>query len=75
MEWKEEMGVDELIEIIIMFFVVIFLVFVFCVLPMAYFDGSSKSKFLKEYQEIDIPWYQATFIDVQINNGKIQIHK
>lgn len=36
--------------------------------PIAYFDGSAKSDWLKQTRGVDIPWYRATWLNVQIND-------
>ncbi len=36
--------------------------------PIAWFDGHAKSAWLKQTRGIDIPWTQATFLDVKIND-------
>jgi len=42
--------------------------------PIAWFDGHAKSAILKQ-QGIELPWYQSTFLEVNVNNqvGKIYI--
>ena len=62
----------ELIEIVAIFVVVVFAMFIFILTPIAYFDGSAKSAFLKKHQGIEMPWYQATFINVEVNNAKVK---
>ena len=44
-------------------------------IPMAYFEGSAKSNYLKEYRGIEMPWYQSVFMSVEINDAKIKIEK
>jgi hypothetical protein len=41
--------------------------------PIAWFDGHAKSAYLKQTQGIDIPWYQATFLEVTITNNNVKI--
>jgi len=43
--------------------------------PFAYFDGSAKSAWLKQTQNITIPWYQSTFLTVQINDANLKIRE
>ncbi len=41
--------------------------------PLAYFDGSAKSEWLKKTRNVDIEWYRATFLDVKIGDQNIEI--
>ena len=36
--------------------------------PIAYFDGSAKSDWLKQTRGIEIPWYRATWLEVNISD-------
>ena len=36
--------------------------------PILYLEGSAKSAYLKEYKDINIPWYRAAFLHVQIHD-------
>jgi len=36
--------------------------------PVAYLDGSAKSAWLEQTRGIEIPWYQATWLSVDINS-------
>jgi len=62
----------ELTEMVVFFMAVVFAMFLFILTPIAYVDGSAKSAFLKKHQGIEMPWYQATFINVEVNNAKIK---
>ena len=62
----------ELTEMVVFFMAVVFMMFLFILTPIAYVDGSAKSAFLKKHQGIEMPWYQATFINVEVNNAKIK---
>ena len=37
-------------------------------LPIAILDGCAKSSWLEKTQGVKIPWYQATFLKVEIND-------
>ena len=41
--------------------------------PIAYFDGSAKSDWLKQTRGVDIPWYRATWLNVQINEVDAEV--
>lgn len=45
------------------------------VLPLSWFDGQAKSAYLKQTQGLDIPWHQATWLDVKIQNVDANIHQ
>lgn len=49
------------------FLVFSFLVIAAVVVPLMYFDGMAKSAWLKQSRGMDIPWHQACFLDVKIN--------
>ena len=53
------------------FFVALLVFLIF--LPLSYLDGSAKSAFLKEQRGIELPWYQSTFLSVQINDANISV--
>ena len=39
------------------------------ILIVAWFDGHAKTAYLKQTQNIEIPWYQATFLTVIVEEG------
>lgn len=41
--------------------------------PIAWFDGHAKAAYLKQTQGIEIPWYQATWLEVSINNVNAKV--
>ena len=47
---------------------VISLSLAFLLLPIAYFDGHAKSRWLEQARGVEIPWYEATFLRVEINS-------
>lgn len=48
-------------------------VFIGCLITsLAYFEGKSKSVYLKQTQNIDIPWYQATFLTVNVVSADVK---
>jgi hypothetical protein len=55
------------------FIAAIFVVIGLIVSPLAYFDGQAKSRWIKETKGIDIPWYEATFLVVEINSVDAEI--
>lgn len=59
----------------IVFIAVLFLFLAMLLVPIAYFDGSAKSAWLKQTQNITIPWYQSTFLSVQINDANLKIRE
>ena len=46
---------------------VLFAMVIICV-PIAWFDGHAKSAYLKQTQNLEIPWHQATFLTVETNH-------
>lgn len=43
------------------------------VLPLAYLEGKAKAAYIKQVQGIDLTWYQAAWIDVEINNATVNL--
>ena len=58
------------IKYVISYIVVVLLIFsaifIIC-LPVAYFDGSAKSEYLKQTQGLDLTWYRATWLEVNVS--------
>lgn len=50
------------------------LMFVF-VLPFAYLEGRAKARVIKEVRGLELPWYEATFIDVRMDavDGRVEL--
>lgn len=42
------------------------------VLTIMWFEGHAKSAYLKQVQGVELPWYQATFIETTGNNITIR---
>jgi hypothetical protein len=42
--------------------------------PILYFEGTAKSNWLKQTRGVDIPWYSAMWLDVQINDVGAEVH-
>ena len=57
----------EFLSILAVIFIIIGLLFA-CIAPILYFEGQAKAKWLNKTQDIEMPWYEAAFLDVQINN-------
>jgi Na+/proline symporter len=57
--------------------IAVFFVAMFFVLfaTVGYYDGSAKSAYLKQTRNLDIPWYQATFLHVSINSVDAEVSK
>jgi hypothetical protein len=49
------------------FLAFIFLIVVFIGLPITYLEGSAKSEYLKQAKNINLPWYQAAYLQIDIN--------
>lgn len=62
---------EALVPIVVIFALVVLVVCI--VLPIAYLDGQAKAAYLKLTRGIDIPWYQATFLDVSVNNINAEV--
>jgi len=43
------------------------------IVPIAYFMGSANAAWIKETKGVDIPWYQAAFYNVQINEINAEV--
>lgn len=67
--------IKEFFLIISMAVIAMLILIVSITLPVAYFDGRAKSTYLKEYRGIEMPWYQSTFMSVEINDAKVMIKK
>lgn len=42
-------------------------------LPIAYLEGSAKAQWLEETRGIELPWYQAAFLDFEIGDHQIDL--
>ena len=41
--------------------------------PIAWFDGHAKAAYLKQTQGVEIPWYQATWLEVIVNQQNVNV--
>lgn len=41
----------------------------------AYLDGTAKANWLKKSRDIDIPWHEATWLNVNISSVDTQVKK
>lgn len=41
--------------------------------PVAYLEGSAKAQWLEETRGIELPWYRAAFLDVDIGDHQIDL--
>lgn len=48
------------------------LVLLVLVTPFLWLDGSAKAAYLKQAQGIDLPWYQAAFLTVRVNDVNLK---
>ena len=46
----------------------ILILFASIITPLVYLKGSAKSKWLKITRNVDMPWYQANFIDIKYSD-------
>lgn len=53
------MGWDDIIGFVGVIFAIFIALFLFCILPIAWFEGQARSAWLKHEHSIDVPWYQA----------------
>ena len=44
-------------------------------LPFAYLEGTAKQQILQEMHEVEMPWYRALFIDIEVNRQGVLIGK
>ncbi len=57
------------------------LVYIFAVLimvslvlfPFALLEGQAKSEYIKQTSGVEMPWYQACWIEVEINDAKLKV--
>jgi hypothetical protein len=42
-------------------------------IPIAWLDGSAKAAYLKQTQGVDIPWYQAAWLEVIVNQQNVNV--
>lgn len=52
---------------------IVFVVSIFVVFPFAWFDGHAKARWIKETKGVDVPWYEATFLSVEINTVDAEV--
>ena len=43
----------------------LFVVFAAVLAPMAWYEGHAKAAYLKRTQGVEMPWYQASWLDVE----------
>jgi len=55
-------------KIIVLTFSCLLILFGCIIAPVIYLKGSAKSNWLKITRNIDIPWYQASFIDINYSD-------
>ncbi len=56
------------IKITVVMFASILILFTSIITPIIYLKGSAKSNWLKITRNIDIPWYQSSFIDINYSD-------
>jgi|688.fasta_scaffold15454_7 hypothetical protein len=65
MDWSERL---KLLCIFIGSIMSAILLIAVLVIPIMYLDGRAKSRWIKETKGIDMPWYEATHLNVQVNS-------
>lgn len=57
--------------------VILFMVLIMSLLgaSAAYLDGTAKANWLKKSRDIDIPWHEATWLNVNISSVDTQVKK
>lgn len=71
------MLIDFITDILLPLILVVIVFVGFILFPLSWLDGHAKSAYIKQTQNIEIPWYQATWLEVDINNvnGTLEISK
>ena len=41
--------------------------------PVVWLDGRAKSEYLRQTQGLEIPWYQAAWLNVDINSVNLKV--
>ena len=41
--------------------------------PVVWLDGHAKSEYLRQTQGLEIPWYQAAWLNVDINSVNLKV--
>jgi hypothetical protein len=62
-----------LIELLLPLFIFFLAVLIVVLFPLAWFDGHAKAAWIKRTKGIDVPWYQATFIEIQVNDANVRL--
>ena len=62
------MRIDEELKALLGVIVLIILAISIICAPIVYLDGKAKSVYIKELKGIDLPWYRAAFLKVQIHD-------
>ena len=44
-----------------------------CCLPFAYLEGTAKQQILSEMHDVQMPWYRAVFVDIEVNRQGVLI--
>lgn len=63
----------QLLWILVGGLVITFAILAAVILPLVYLDGSAKSRWIKETRGIDMPWYEAMALHVEINSIDAEI--
>lgn len=51
----------------------IFIIFASIFTPLIYLTGTANSRWLKETRGLDIPWHEAAFLDLKINDVEANV--
>ena len=68
--------IDEIAQTLIPIIVVVAVCIVMIaalMLPIVWFDGHAKSKWIEQTQGVSIPWHEAAFLKVEITSSDVSI--
>ena len=53
---------------------IIFAVLILC-LPFVYLEGKAKQQILREMHNVEMPWYKAMYVDIQVNQQWVVLER
>lgn len=66
-------SIIESVALTLAVFVGVFMFLLLLFSPLIIWDGYSKAAYIKQSQGIELPWYQATWLDVNASGNAIMI--
>lgn len=68
---KDTLLYGVLTELLPMLLVLVLFAFMI-ISPVVYLCGRANADYLKQTQNIDLPWYRAAFLDVKVINAEVK---